>query len=161
VNKVHLIGPSMSVSISLAGLETNMAGGNCWGTLLRKNSVVSQSCKSGFRRNNYLGPHYCSTWYILKNNLECHCTPSCSCSTCKAVPLQAMQAPMGRGNIDLTHSWLRHYLEVSSQRHVPAVLYARREVPRYPLSSEAHPASVQLVPWVKSGRDVTLTTQPV
>jgi hypothetical protein len=40
----------------------------------------------------------------------------------KAVPLHAMKALVGRGDITPTHSRPRHYMGVSGQRHAPAAL---------------------------------------
>jgi hypothetical protein len=41
----------------------------------------------------------------------------------------AMQAPRRRGSIAPTHSWPRHLMEASGQRHNPAALYPREMTP--------------------------------
>jgi hypothetical protein len=43
-----------------------------------------------------------------------------------------MEALGGRGGIAPTHSWSRHWMKVSGQRHAPAALYPREEDLRYP-----------------------------
>jgi hypothetical protein len=49
---------------------------------------------------------------------------------CKAlVPLHATQALGGRGGIAPTHSWPRHRVEVSGQRHAPAALCPGERTP--------------------------------
>jgi hypothetical protein len=42
----------------------------------------------------------------------------------------------GRGGIAPTHSWLRHYMGVSGQRHAPAALYPQRKDPPVPIIQE-------------------------
>jgi hypothetical protein len=48
-----------------------------------------------------------------------------------------MEALGVRGDIAPTHSYPRHYMGVSGQRHAPAVLYPRGKGPPIPIVQEA------------------------
>jgi hypothetical protein len=54
----------------------------------------------------------------------------------KAVPLHAMKALGGRGGITPTHSWPRHYMGLSGQRHAPEV-FTLSKGPPVPIVQEA------------------------
>jgi hypothetical protein len=58
--------------------------------------------------------------YPLSHHTTAH--NFCNLWKAKVVPLHAMEALGGRGNIAPTHSWPRHYAAVSSQSHAPTAL---------------------------------------